>query len=297
MEPFHAGERGVQRRMGRTHTADRVARTIRPDIPAVAAGFLAAQRLVILAGADTAGRMWASDLVGPPGFVRAVDERTIVVDARPASVDPLGDMARRPARVGMIVVQPSRRRRMRANGRSTPDGRGLRIVTDQVYSNCPKYISRREIVSYTPEAVSRVVRRGSELDAPQRAALAAADTFFVATADTDGNADASHRGGNPGFLQVLSPTRLRWPEYRGNSMFMTLGNIEVNPSCGILALDWSNGTSLQLTGVAETVWAPEASTEGGLCYLDFTIDAVIEWQGGPLRWGPAELSPVNPDIR
>ncbi|WP_174188355.1 pyridoxamine 5'-phosphate oxidase family protein [Nocardia barduliensis] len=294
MEPFHHGEVAVQRRMGQAHIAERVGRMIRPDIPPVAAGFLAEQRMVVLAAADPAGRLWAGELVGQPGFVRAVDDRTITVGTRPAAADPLHEALTHRARVGLIALQPQRRRRMRVNGESAPEGTGLRIVTDQVYSNCPKYISRRDVASYTPGAESAAVRRGVELDAGQRAAIAAADTFFVATADEDGNADASHRGGNPGFLQVLSSTRLRWPDYRGNSMFMTLGNLAVNPRCGILIPDWSTGATLQLTGTAELVWAAETFAAGAQCSLDFTVEEVVERPGGALRWGPAELSPVNP---
>ncbi|MBF6335838.1 pyridoxamine 5'-phosphate oxidase family protein [Nocardia abscessus] len=294
MGPFHNGEVAVQRRMGQAEIAERVGRMIRPDIPSVAAGFLAEQRMVVLAAADAAGRLWATELVGRPGFVQAVDGRTITVDARPAAADPLHEALTHHSRIGMIALQPQRRRRMRVNGRSAPEGTGLRIVTDQVYSNCPKYISRRDIESYTPDAASAAVRRGVELGADQQAAIAAADTFFVATADRDGNADASHRGGNPGFLQVLSPTRLRWPDYRGNSMFMTLGNIEVNPRCGILIPDWATGATLQLTGTAEVVWEPVTFAAGAQCSLDFTVEEVVERPEGALRWGPAELSPVNP---
>ncbi|WP_280293751.1 pyridoxamine 5'-phosphate oxidase family protein [Nocardia abscessus] len=293
MGPFHDGEVAVQRRMGQAEIAERVGRMIRPDIPSVAAGFLAEQRMVVLAAADAAGRLWASELVGRPGFVQAVDDRTITVDARPAVADPLHEALTHRSRIGMIALQPQRRRRMRVNGKSVPEGTGLRIVTDQVYSNCPKYISRRDIESYAPAASSAAVRRGVELDADQQAAITAADTFFVATADGDGNADASHRGGNPGFLQVVSPTRLRWPDYRGNSMFMTLGNIEVNPRCGILIPDWATGATLQLTGTAELVWESETFA-GAQCSLDFTVEEVVERPGGALRWGPAELSPVNP---
>lgn len=78
-------------------------------------------------------------------------------------------------------------------------------------------------------------------------------------------------------------------------MFMTLGNIEVNPRCGILVLDWTTGSSLQVTGTAELVWNPETFATGAQCSVDFTITEIIECQGaGPLRWGSAELSPVNP---
>ncbi|MFE9576135.1 pyridoxamine 5'-phosphate oxidase family protein [Nocardia sp. NPDC006044] len=295
MPPFHSGELAVQQRMGQTEIADRVGRSIRADIPAVAASFLAEQPMLVIAAADDAGRLWASELVGPPGFVHAVDADTIAVDARPTAGDPLREVLTRPARVGMIALQPQRRRRMRVNGSATAVGGGLRIATEQVYANCPKYITRRHVESYHPEDEPPLPLRGTELDARQQAAITAADAFFVATADAEGNADASHRGGNPGFLQVLSPTHLRWPDYRGNSMFMTLGNIEVNPRCGILVPDWTTGGTLQLTGTAELTWAPETFTTGAQCSIDFTVTEVVERAGaGPLRWGPPELSPVNP---
>lgn len=297
MNYFHSGEVAVQQRMGQQHIADRVGRMIRGDIPDVAASFLAEQPMVVIAAADDAERVWAGELVGPLGFVHALDAETIAVEAFPAAGDPLHRALTRPARIGMIALQPQRRRRMRVNGFAVPTQwcDGLRIAVDQVYSNCPKYISRRSIESYRPGVDIPVPQYGTELAAHQRELIAAADTFFVATADADGNADASHRGGNPGFLQVLSSTRLRWPDYQGNSMFMTLGNIAVNPRCGILIPDWSTGGTLQLTGTAELVWNAETFTTGAQCSIDFTITDVVEVRGsGPLRWGPAELSPVNP---
>ncbi|MFG1794645.1 pyridoxamine 5'-phosphate oxidase family protein [Nocardia sp. NPDC049149] len=295
MTPFHSGELEVQRRMGQAEIAGRVGRGIRADIPDVAAAFLAEQPMIVIAAADAAGRLWASELVGPAGFVHAVDADTIAVDARPAEGDPLREALTHPARVGMIALQPQRRRRMRVNGSATAVGAGLRISTDQVYANCPKYISRRQVESYRPDVMPPPPRRTTELDAAQQAAIRAADAFFVATSDADGNADASHRGGNPGFLQVLSPTRLRWPDYRGNSMFMTLGNIAVQPRCGILVPDWTTGGTLQLTGTAELRWEHETFAVGAQCSIDFTITEIVERSGaGPLHWGPPELSPVNP---
>ncbi|MGW0249422.1 pyridoxamine 5'-phosphate oxidase family protein [Nocardia goodfellowii] len=293
MAPFHAGELAVQQRMGQAHIAARVGRMIRAEIPAVAADFLAEQPMVILGAADAAGRLWASQLAGPPGFVRAVDDETVAVAAEPAPGEPLRAALRRPARIGMIALQPRRRRRMRLNGRAEPVAEGLRITTDQIYSNCPKYISRRQLESYVPEPTQP--RHGIALDAAQQAAVTAADTFFIASADAEGNADASHRGGNPGFLQVLSPTRLRWPDYPGNSMFMTLGNLAVDPRCGLLIPDWRTGGTLQLTGTAELNWETGAFAAGSQCAIDFTVTEIVESRG-PLRWGPAELSPVNPVV-
>lgn len=291
--PFHAGERMVQQRMGQADIAARVGQMIRRDIPAVAADFLSEQSMVVVGAADNEGRMWASQLAGPPGFLRAAGPETVLVDTRPAAGDPLHEAASRDIRIGMIALQPQRRRRMRVNGTASAESDGLRIATDQVYSNCPKYISRREIRSYDPGAVA-APRRAVALDERQRVAIAEADTFFLATADAEGNADASHRGGNPGFVEVLSPTRLRWPDYRGNSMFMTLGNIAIDPRCGILVPNWTTGGSLQLTGTAELSWKPDTFAAGAQCSIEFTVTEVVDTAAGPLRWGPAELSPVNP---
>ncbi|MEU8901732.1 pyridoxamine 5'-phosphate oxidase family protein [Nocardia sp. NPDC048505] len=292
MATFHAGELAVQARMGQAHIAARVGRMIQAEIPEVAADFLAAQPMVVLAAADRAGRMWASQLAGPPGFAHAVDDETLALTAELAPRDPLREALDGSARVGMIALQPQRRRRIRFNGRSDAAPGGLRITTDQVYANCPKYISRRQLTAYRP-AEAAPIRRGPELDAAQQALITAADAFFVASADAAGHADASHRGGNPGFLRVLSPTRLRWPDYAGNSMFMTLGNLAVDPRCGLLVPDWASGVLLQLTGTAELNWESGTFAPGAQCSIDFTVTEVVESRG-PLRWGPPEFSPVNP---
>ncbi|KAB7757273.1 pyridoxamine 5'-phosphate oxidase family protein [Mycolicibacterium mucogenicum] len=291
MTAYHAGELEVQRRMGQTEIAVRVGRMIRTEIPAAAAAFLAEQPMVVLAATDDEGRVWASLVTGHAGFVHADTDHTIAVDALPVPGDPLHDVVRRPdQQVGMIAIEPQTRRRMRVNGVAQPTDDGLRIHPDQVYSNCPKYISRRHIDGVAEETHRPAGRHADVLDERLQQIVTRSDTFFIGSADPDGNADASHRGGNPGFLQVLSPNRLRWPDYRGNSMFMTLGNISANPRCGLLIPDWQTGTTLQLTGTAEIIW-----DEGPQCSVEFTVAEVIELTDvSPLRWGQAELSPANP---
>lgn len=291
MTAYHAGELEVQRRMGQAEIAVRVGRMIRTEIPAAAAAFLAEQPMVVLAATDDAGRVWASLVTGPAGFMHADADGTIAVGALPVPGDPLHEVLRRPdEQVGMIAIEPQTRRRMRVNGQARPTGDGLRIHPDQVYSNCPKYISRRHIDGVAETTHRPAVRHADILDERLQQIVGRTDTFFIGSADPDGNADASHRGGNPGFLQVLSPNRLRWPDYRGNSMFMTLGNISANPRCGLLIPDWQTGTALQLTGTAEIIW-----DDGPQCSVEFTVDEVVELSDvSPLRWGQAELSPANP---
>ncbi len=58
--------------------------------------------------------------------------------------------------------------------------------------------------------------------------------FFLATADAEGRPDCSYKGGMPGFVRVTGPSELAFPDYDGNGMFKSLGNILVNPSVGML---------------------------------------------------------------
>ncbi|WP_395311267.1 pyridoxamine 5'-phosphate oxidase family protein [Mycobacterium sp. AMU20-3851] len=294
MTVYHPGELAVQGRLGQSDIAARLSRMVRSEIPDAAAVFLTEQPMVVLAAADEANRVWAGLVTGSPGFVHVVPGgEEIAVDALPVTGDPLREvLTGAPQRVGMIAIDPATRRRMRVNGLATPTGSGLLIRPDQVYSNCPKYISRRHVERVTTPAGERVQRHATSLDARTQQIIAAADTFFIGSADADGNADASHRGGNPGFLQVLSPTRLHWPDYRGNSMFMTLGNIAANPHAGLLIPDWRTGASLQLTGTAAISWERGPSAQ---CWVEFSIEKTVELTGAsPLRWSTAELSPANP---
>ncbi|MFJ4847669.1 pyridoxamine 5'-phosphate oxidase family protein [Streptomyces sp. NPDC088733] len=295
---YHPGERAVQTRAGVLVRADHVGRGIRDDVPAVAAAFLEQRRMIVVGAADARGRLWASLLTGPPGFVRSPDAHTVAVTARPHPDDPLAAALAGPARVGTITVEPETRRRMRVNGTARPDGDGLLIRTEQVYANCPKYIQRRELTAAgLPPATGGRATHGSGLTAAQQEWIRAADTFFVATSGPDGAADASHRGGNPGFVTVTDDHRLRWPDYSGNSMFMTLGNITTRPATGLLFPDWRTGGVLMLTGTARVAWDGDPDGEDGRG-VDFTVTEAVELPGlSTLRWGAPEFSPANPPVR
>ncbi|MEU9130056.1 pyridoxamine 5'-phosphate oxidase family protein [Kitasatospora sp. NPDC048540] len=276
---YHRGERAVQRRTGQLERADHVGRSIGAAIPPVAARFLTERRTLVVGAADRAGQLWATTLSGPAGFLRAPDEHTLAVAAGPVAGDPLAEALAGGAEVGTIALDPAGRRRMRVNGRAVPDGRGgLLIAAEQVYANCPKHIRRRS--PHDAPAKAAAATTGTALTLPQQLAVGCADTFFVATADPDGKVDASHRGGAPGVLTVHAPDRLSWPEFPGNTMFMTLGNLELNPAAGLLVPDWETGAALLLTGRATVDWAdPDAPV------VHYTVTAVVHLaHATPLTW-------------
>lgn len=73
--------------------------------------------------------------------------------------------------------------------------------------------------------------------ADDKAFIESAIYFFLATADAEGRPDSSFKGGPPGFVRVTGPSELAFPDYDGNGMFKSLGNLLVNPNIGLLFID------------------------------------------------------------
>ncbi len=74
---------------------------------------------------------------------------------------------------------------------------------------------------------------------------------FVATADADGRPDCSYKGGLPGFVRVLDERTLAMPDYDGNGMYRTWGNVLVNPHVGLLFLDFEQPKRIRVNGTAK----------------------------------------------
>jgi predicted pyridoxine 5'-phosphate oxidase superfamily flavin-nucleotide-binding protein len=89
-----------------------------------------------------------------------------------------------------------------------------------------------------------------EIAEPQRALIERCEMFFLATSGPEGQPDCSFKGGPAGFVRVLSPTELAWPDYDGNGQFRSLGNLLVNPRAGLLFVDWERPSRLRVNGVA-----------------------------------------------
>jgi uncharacterized protein len=287
--PFHAGEIEAQRRAGVRAEADEVGRIVRGELPANADRVLGAFQIAIAASLGDKGDVWASLVTGPPGFLRAIDEQLVLIDAAIRSDDPLaGNLERRPE-LGVLVIDLATRRRIRLNGRAVLDAeRRIFLTLEQVYGNCPKYIQVRRLETAGPAVEVATPRRSAQLDARQQSVMAAADTFFIASHHPGGGADASHRGGRPGFVQVLGPRALSFADYPGNNMFNTLGNLLVQPQAGLLFLDFERGDTLQLTGRATVEW------KEGRAAVGFEIDQVLETAGAGVRGPLVEYSPLNP---
>jgi predicted pyridoxine 5'-phosphate oxidase superfamily flavin-nucleotide-binding protein len=83
-----------------------------------------------------------------------------------------------------------------------------------------------------------------------RAFIEARDMFFLATADADGRPNCSYKGGDPGFVKVLDDRTIAFPNYDGNGMYLSTGNVLANPEVGILFIDFERGNRMRLNGTA-----------------------------------------------
>jgi uncharacterized protein len=302
-EPFHSGEIAVQERAGERAQGARNGAIVHDYVTPGAARFLGRQRWVVVALADDDGRPWASVWLGEAGFVRGEGERAVRIDTLPepwAAADPTGALAVPGRRAGLLAIDFGTRQRLRINGSiGEADDSALTIDVSESFANCPKYIQRRELIpgafgAAAPPAVSH----GIALGAAEVSRIERADTLFVASQHPERGLDASHRGGEPGFVRVVDARTLRFPDYQGNGMFQTLGNFAVDARAGVAVVDFEESRLLSLTGLANTAHDAEDPTHptGGTGrYWEFRISA---WLDFPLPRSLSarllERSPFNP---
>ena len=282
--PYHEGELAVQQRAGESHIAERNGVVIRDSIPRGALQFVRQQSLTVVGTQDTEGRLWATILFGEPGFLDPADNgrslRVLLRAATRQQSDPFWKNITETRRFGMLAIELGSRRRLRMNGRAASiEADQLVLEIEEAYPNCPKYIQRRYVrrLPVKNPSVTNSHREGTSLDPELTALIRTADTFFVATAHPSRGVDVSHRGGNPGFVKVLDNATLRIPDYPGNSMFNTLGNLTLNRSAGLAFPDFEGRRVLQLTGTADISWdqADPANESGGTRRF---------WQFHPASW-------------
>lgn len=300
--PFHDGEQAIQSRLGIQEQMDKQGRrVIRQFMPDQHRQFYAQLPYLIVGTVDAAGCPWASILVGAPGFVASPDDRTLQVAAKPLFGDPLAGTLADGIDIGLLGIELPTRRRNRMNGIITKThSEGFEVQVRQSFGNCPKYIQARtsELEEFDP--ATPTVHRVETLGEIERTAIASADTLFIATAyqptatAASSGVDVSHRGGKPGFVRIDEDDTLTVPDFPGNCLFNTFGNLEVNPKAGLLFIDFATNDLLYLTGTAEVIWeGSEIKTyQGAERLLRFHPNWGYRVEGSlPLRWSPPDLSP------
>lgn len=303
-QPYHQHELEIQDEVGERAAASRNAAVIGESIPLAAMPFLSRQRFVVLASIDRDGSPWASMVFGEQGFLSSSpDGSALHVELAKAAAqgpDPLWANLSIGARIGGLAIELMSRRRLRMNGViAAIDARSMVVRIEHAYPNCPKYIQRRHLGGLTlrSDASGDAVESNS-LESQHHDLIGRSDTLFVATVNPSSGLDASHRGGEPGFVEIVDDGSLRIPDYPGNSMFNTLGNIRSYPRAGLLFPDFQRGAMLQVTGVARLdLFAEDQSgrTGGTGRFWSVMPKRVRLWHTGlGAAWELIDSSPFNP---
>ncbi|KAK8879367.1 oxidoreductase fad-binding domain-containing protein [Apiospora arundinis] len=186
-------------------------------------------------------------------------------------------------------------------------------VTESL-GNCPKYLNKKHIVPHVPRPQLTSQGPGLPLSDEAIELVHKADLFFISTKHgasngSDESMDTNHRGGPAGLLRVFRNNNansseggvtLVYPEYSGNRLYQTLGNLQADPSVGLAVPDFETGDVLYLTGKASILIGDKAAAYLPRTKLAVRIDvqeARFVKDGLPFRGSVIDYSPYNPPVR
>ncbi|KAF2452905.1 hypothetical protein BDY21DRAFT_150696 [Lineolata rhizophorae] len=184
---------------------------------------------------------------------------------------------------------------------------------DQSLGNCPKYLNQWRLTPTNPQPT--LMSTSPRLPNEALSIFARADLFFISTANLadhsikDYDMDTNHRGGPTGFIRVVPPadgepheggTVIVWPEYSGNQLYQTLGNLHSTPRAGIAVPDFLTGDVLYLSGDTQTLVGADAAAiipKSNLAVRFNVREARFVKKGLSFTGVRADSSPYNPPLR
>lgn len=287
--------------------------------------------LLALGALDKQGRPWTTIIGGEPTCMRPMGRSIIAVNSLvDLKYDPVLEIIREVqgqdgengSIIGGLPIDLASRNRVKLSGRlisgrlgleinrlNDHDGFGearLMIKVESSLGNCPKYLNKKKIIPALPKPVMI----SESLPLPETAVrlLAKADMFFISSLtsnDSKRSIGTNHRGGPPGFVRVLhndasNGTALVFPEYSGNRLYQTLGNLHLYPRAGLCFPDFDTQDILYITGITEISAGKEAASllPHSNLVVKVTVTATRFVQGSlPFRGLQGELSPYNPSVR
>jgi predicted pyridoxine 5'-phosphate oxidase superfamily flavin-nucleotide-binding protein len=326
--PWHEGE-------DKMHRLTKVGNFDSPTSPFLqprAASMVQRFPLLALGTLDKLGRPWASLWGGEVPLAQPVAKDTIgvraIVDSK---TDPVVEILYEGKDDGEVIhekgagrmisglsINLEQRNRMKLYGRMVAGalntheeglpGSGsvghVQLVwkIEQTLANCPKYLNCKRIYPSLPEP--RLISDSPHLSPEALDLLGKADMFFIASSDHDKDMDSNHRGGPPGFVRVESNAEhgavLVYPEYSGNNLYQTLGNLQTSPRAGLCFPDFDTGNVLYVTGDTQVLIGKDAAEvlpRSNLAVRLTLTGARFVEKGLAFRGEALERSPYNPTVR
>ncbi|PGH35575.1 hypothetical protein GX50_01556 [[Emmonsia] crescens] len=330
--PWHEGEKKMHKLM-------HVPEEYNPSAPYLSPGaayLVQKSPLIALGTIDKQGQPWTTVWGGEAGLAGPVSQSIIGIrNFVDKSYDPVvetlyggksnGEVIKEEGEGRLMAglsVDMENRKRVKLMGRmvagnlagleaTDPDKKGnepthagqaqLVIKIEQSLGNCPKYINRKHITPVVPNP--KLISDSPQLSPGAIELLGEADTLFISTYHED-SMDTNIRGGPPGFVRVvsndISGAVLAYPEYSGNRLYQTLGNLQMTPLAGYAFPGFETGNVLYLTGKTEILVGSDAAAllpRSNLAVKVTVTSAKYVENGLPFRGQPGQLSPYNPQVR
>ncbi|KZF23822.1 oxidoreductase [Xylona heveae TC161] len=327
--PWHEGENQMHKLM---HVPDQD----NPSSPFLSpgAGYMTQRSpLVALGTLDAKKRPWTTILGGEAGFARPIGSSIIgistLVDKKD---DPViesllkgrddGEVVQ-PGKDGIMIgglaIDLEHRMRVKLYGKMIAgslqafEEHGARetnaigqlqlaVRIDESLGNCPKYLNKKQIQPATP--TPKLISDSPQLSPQAISLLSKADLFFISSSHGSHDMDTNHRGGPPGFVRVLSndPSGavIVYPEYSGNRLYQTLGNLQTTPLAGLAIPDFDTGDAIYLTGRTEVLIGHDAAAilpRSNLAVKVTITSSRFVQNGLSFRGIVGEPSPYNPNVR
>ncbi|EFQ98416.1 oxidoreductase FAD/NAD(P)-binding [Nannizzia gypsea CBS 118893] len=333
---WHEGEKKMHQLMHVPYEENPTAAFLSPGAAALAQRC----PLLALGTLDKQGRPWSTIWGGQAGFVGPVAQSIIgirnVIDG---THDPVAETLLGGELAGTIVKEPlpgrlmsalpidmENRRRVKLMGRmvagsmeedfpEVPEDRNINdsnmgkaaqvqlvMKVEGSLGNCPKYINKKRITPAKP--CPKLISDSPQLPQGALDLLNRIDTLFVASSHANDSMDSNIRGGPPGFVRVLSNDNtgavIVYPEYSGNRLYQTLGNLQTTPLAGYAFPDFELGHILYITGKTEVLVGNEAAKmlpRSNLAVkVSITAARYVE-NGISFRGEAMQRSPYNPEVR
>jgi len=300
MNPFHKGELEVQRLTGEQELASGLSSLIQETVMPRALNFVRQQSVIWIGIEDQDNLLWAFPLFGSPGFINPNKGELIEIHlSKKLSIpDEWFNYLEKGKLISCLVIDLSTRRRLRINGRIIEFSKDIiQITVFQSYPNCPKYIRKRKLTNMPDLNQFQFISFGTVLNTHLEDIISQSDTAFVASIGPNGT-DVSHRGGSSGFIKYELDNKIVVPDYKGNSMFNTLGNFKENPFGGLTIIDFNQGYFLQISGKVNIFLNKDQTNISTGGTSRFWVLTILKWQLFQLQnnitWENQDFSPFNP---
>ena len=122
-------------------------------------------------------------------------------------------------------------------------------MTDTIYHDGNRRLQDRFDTRRLADRIDEKIVK-DVIDDNDRQFMERMDMFFLATADEHGRPNCSYKGGEPGFVRVIDEHTIAFPNYDGNGMYLSMGNVLANPHVGLLFIDFENQWRMRLNGEA-----------------------------------------------